>query len=246
MKRLLLIAILSAQVAGVHAAKQYRDFKDTQGRTIRGCVLAFDSNSGIVTFERDNKRTAKVPLSIFSDEDQQHIRGWKVNQAFLSESYFKISTTRKKEKGKKRFRNNSEVNPEKTSYEVALENRSAMDFEIPKVEYCIYYEQEELTQEGMGLEEGVLYGTLAMGTMQAKSKKELLTNAVTTYKRELRSDRYYIGGANSVQRGKVRGIWIRVHAKLPSGKTLTREYSQPDTLCEKKKWASSSIDVGLN
>ena len=59
-----LVVCLMVVCTVVHAAPQYRDFMDTEGRTIRGRIIAFDGKADIVTIERDTKRTAKVPVAI--------------------------------------------------------------------------------------------------------------------------------------------------------------------------------------
>lgn len=242
MKNLLIIVIFSTQLAAVYATEQQRIFTDTQGRSIRGCIIAYNTNSGAVSFKRGNK-TSKVPLTIFSDKDQAYIRSWGMNKQFISDSYFKISANRRKDKGEKRNKNHSFITPEKTSFEVVLENRSTADFKIQKAEYCIYYEQEILGKEE--IQEGVLYGKLTFDSVPTKSKKVQKTKEVTTYKRELDSNWIYAEGTDQTQTGKVRGIRIRIHAELPSGDTLIREFSMPDNLGDKMKWATSSIDVGM-
>lgn len=73
MKRMILFICWSGMVFSVWAVT-YRDFTDTQGRTIRGRVLKFNFRTKMVTFERENKRLAKVPLSIFSESDQAYIQ----------------------------------------------------------------------------------------------------------------------------------------------------------------------------
>lgn len=244
MKRLCLILFVTAQVVGVHASKQYRDFTDTQGRTIRGCILAYNSNTGVVSFERSNKRTAKVPLSIFSKESQSYIGSWSMRKLFTDDSIFKISAGRKKSKDKKGTSTTIKYiqRSENTHYEILLENRSSMDFKDLKVEYCIYYEQEDSKQS---LDQGVRYGKISNLSMTAKSKKPIATEKIKTYKKELNTS-YYYSNRDLTQKGEVLGIWIRVHSKLPSGESLIREYSMPDKILESKRWAESSTNVGLN
>lgn len=74
MRRLALLVSLFGIIFGVCAAPQYRDFKDTQGRIIRARVLKFDSHAEMVTIQRDDKRTSKIPLSKFSEADQAYIQ----------------------------------------------------------------------------------------------------------------------------------------------------------------------------
>lgn len=248
MNRLLLIIFMAVQVGGVHAAKQYRDFMDTKGRTIRGCIVAYDGRSKTVTFERENKRISKVPISIFSDADQNYIKEWECSKLFLSNTKFKISAQRKKEKDKDASYSGNAFSSkvELMGYEVVLENRSATSMKDIEVEYCIYYEQDEVRNRKQHTAEGVFCGSFPRETFPPKSKREKLTKTVKIYKRELGGGWYYSSGIKNVQRGQVRGIWIRVHMKLSSGEKLTRDYCLPDSLNNSKSWMKSSINVGMN
>ena len=244
MKPLLLMVFLAMQVTGAHAAKQYRDFTDTQGRTIRGCVLAYNPKTGEVSFERDNRRTAKVPLSLFSEESQNYICSWRMRKLFTDDSFFKISAGRKKSKDKKGTRTTNKYiqRSENTHYEILFENRSSMDFKDLEVEYCIYYEQED---ERQALRQGVRYGKISNLSISAKSKETVITEKVRTYKKELNTS-YYYSDSDITQKGEVIGIWVRIHTKLSSGETLIREYSLPDKILESKRWEKSSTRTGLN
>lgn len=236
-------------VAGVHAAKQYRDFTDTQGRTIRGCILAYNEKTGVVSFERSNRRMAKVPFSIFSEKSQQQIISWQIKKYFTSNSSFKVSATRQETKNKRLSKNGERIlqRAENASYEITLENKSSTTFKDLKIEYCIYYEQETDGQStSIPAEEGVLCGSVSDISLPQKSKKSIDSEAVIIYKATLNSDNYYTDSGKSKLNGKVNGIWIRIHTKLPSGEKVIREYSRPDKIAGKYKWAKSSLAVGLN
>ena len=85
MRRILLVVGLIAVVMGTQAEK-YRDFTDTQGRTIRGRIVAYDATKKIVSFERDNRKTSKVPIGIFSEADQAYLLEWEVLRNFRRDS----------------------------------------------------------------------------------------------------------------------------------------------------------------
>ena len=248
MKRLLVIIFLAAQVGGVHAVKQYRDFMDTKGRTIRGRILAYNAGSGTVTFERDNKRSSKVPITIFSDADQIYIKEWECSKQFLSNTKLKISAQRKKGKDTDASYSSSVTSKkvELMGYKIVLENRSETSMKDLEVEYCIYYEQDEVRNRKQHTAEGVFCGSFPRGTIPPKTKVEKLTKMVKIYKRELDSGRIYISDIKNVQKGRVRGIWIRVNMKLSSGEKLTRNYCLPDSLNNSKVWMRSSVRAGMN
>jgi hypothetical protein len=224
-------------------AEKYRDFTDTQGRTIRGRIVAYDATKKIVSFERDNRKTSKVPIGIFSEADQSYISEWDILRCFTDERRFKISVKRKEieNEGKSNKGGIITRRVKDTHYEINLENKMASRLKGINLEYCIYYEQEE---SGTA-EQGVHCGTLAVDSIEPKSKKMLSTEGVSIFKKELDSGYYYTSGSDSTNRGDVHGVSIRVHLKLPSGTKETRECFFPETM-KNKRWATKSIDVGMN
>jgi len=243
MKHLLLMVCLIAVVVGAQGAKKYRDFTSAEGKTIRGAVKAYDARTKTVTIERDNRKTARVPITIFSEADQAYIRDWEALKCFEKESSFKISVKRKKRDNDKESGKtyNIEKDVTDTHYEILLENKSASELKGIKLEYCIYYEQEE----GTACNQGVYCGDLSIESINPASSKTLLTEVVSTYTAELDGGWYYTSGSNNAQRGDVHGIWIRVHMKLSSGQTGTRELCYPNSLGNSRDWMSSSVNVGM-
>jgi len=78
--------VMALLLIGLSAgAGEYRNFMSADGKTIRGKVVAFDENLNRVTIERDNKKQATVPITVFSAEDQDYLRHWKDNQDALQE-----------------------------------------------------------------------------------------------------------------------------------------------------------------
>ena len=74
MKRWVLLICWLGLVSSIGAVTQYRDFKDTQGRTIRARVLKFDALTEMVTIQREGMHASKVPLNIFSEAGQAYIQ----------------------------------------------------------------------------------------------------------------------------------------------------------------------------
>lgn len=240
--------IVFAVGASLTFGDEYRDFLSADGKAIRGKVLRFDARKQTVTIQRDNKKTATVPLRAFSDKDQEYVLEWEFNKVFLSNSSFKIEAKRKKVKDKEESYSGSysAEKLENTAYEVVLQNKSTSELKGLEVEYCIYYEQEKSTRGKTIDEEGVLYGTLEVASMRAKSSKELMTEAVSVYTYELDSNFIYVDGTDNKISGKVRGVWIRVNMKTDSGNVLTRDFCMPDSLSNSKAWTTSSKHAGRN
>ena len=246
MKKSLIVALLfSGLTAGM--AQDYHDFI-AQGKPVRAKILRFDTRKQEVTVQTDKKKTVKVPLSIFSEKDQEYVLQWEFNKIFLSESSFKIKAKRKETRDKDASYGSSfnAKKVENSGYEITLENKSTSKLENLDVEYCIYYEQERATRGKQVTEDGVRYGTLDVGYMTPKSKKELMTKSVAIYTTELNADYHWVDGRENKQTGKVRGVWVKVNMKLENGETLSRNYCLPDGLRNSKVWTTSSKNVGMN
>ncbi len=236
-------------VLGAGAATQYRDFMDSQGRTIRGRILRYDAKKRAVTMERDNKKMVTVPLTIFSDKDQEYILEWEFNKVFLSQSSFKIEAKRKREKDKDGSYSgggSTSTKVENTIYEIILQNKSTSTLEGLELEYCIYYEQEKHGNGKTIDEEGVRCGTLKVGAIRPKSSKDLMTEAVSIYTSELNAGWIYSSGTDNKISGDVRGLWVRVNMTTKSGNVITRDFCMPDSLSNSKAWTTTSKNVGKN
>ena len=231
---------------------QYRDFLSKDGKAIRGRVLRYDARKSKVTIERDNRKVFTVPIFAFSDDDQEYILRWELNKVFLDDGDFKIDAKRKKfdeEKGSGSTFYGYSIDSRETEtfgYEITLENRSTSPLEGLKVDYCIFYEQENSGNGKTIDEEGVRCGTLDVASLRAKSSKELLTEPVSIYTYELDADWVYADGRDNKISGDVRGVWVRVTKALDNGEVLTRDFCMPDSLSNSKTWTTSSVHVGRN
>ena len=227
---------------------EYRVFTNSQGQSIRAELLLYDARSKMATLRLENGRQAKVPVDKLSEEDQKYIRAWDLNKDFMDERRFKISAKRKRfdndDKSSKDF--NSKRDVENAGYELTLENRSEVDFKKLTIEYCIFYEQDQVAHGGNTTQQGIFCGKTDLDKVPAKAKKEFLTQSVLIYKQELDADWIYGNGADNVQRGDIHGIWLRITMSLPDGDTVVREYCLPDSLSNGRRWTTTSVPVGMN
>ena len=232
-----IIALIAGFAMGVRA--EYRDFLDAQGRAVRGKVLKYDPNNKRVTLERANKKLARTPIEVFSEEDQAYILDWYAGQTFANERAFNISVKRMTEettnsKGSEKWNNAHEV--ENKSYLVRLENKSSVSLSGLRAEYCVFYEQRSFVNKEKVTELGLLYGQFKLGEIPARSTQESSTQNVMVYKS--RSDKAVLG--------QVIGIWLRVHMETESGVKMTRDYKLPDSLGNSRGFSTQSIPAGLN
>ena len=250
MKRLVLFICLVAMISGVHAATQYRDFTSADGKTIRGAIKAYDASTKTVTIERDNKRTSKVPITIFSEADQAYILEWDASKGFSSKNLLKISCDdrqiekRKEEATEDIHYTEGEVLKdflmtvttfERIAYEIQFQNMNKSELKDIRMEYRIYYEQSEISYgEKPEAEQEVLAEEVAIPALPGKSKTVVTTKPIEIHEDSI-NPRPIAGGDPRIGgEGEIHGIRARLYMKMPSGQEIMREFHHPDSLSEKK------------
>ena len=255
MKRLVLFICLMAVAFGVRAATQYRDFTSADGKTIKAAVKAYDAQKKIVTIERDNRKTSKVPITVFSEADQEYIERWNNLSGIRSPSKFPISCDRRaiknwteKQMGTINYSDgSSEKNQvtgkthfKETGYEIVFANRNNYAVTDLILEYCIYYEQE--TQPNRAAEQGIIFGSVKMEKLTSGERKKIQTTSVVTFKDE--NNASFLNAR--VLKGEVFGIAMRLYLQEGDEKTLIREEAIPDSIPNSHAWSSESRPAGLN
>lgn len=254
MKRYLVLICLGTLAFAAWADDAYRDFTDTQGRTLRGRVLSFDARKEMVTIELENKRKATGSVAGFSEADQQYIRTWGLLEGVRSESKLKVSIERRKVKswtekhyGSVTVGGESEgtqvtgkTNYEEEGFDIEFFSRNESPIKGLTLEYCIYYEQEVL--QGQAAQAGVLYGSIPLGEVAPDEKKIISTDSVCVFE--------YATGAqfsNAYElKGEIQGLSLRLFLVADGEKTLVREATYPDSLSSSYAWATENKRVGKN
>ena len=214
-----------------------RIFVDAQGRSIEAELLSFDEATNTATIKRTGARgSKKVPITIFSANDQKFIREWGKLQA-LQDKSLKVSISRVCTKDKDNTYGDSASTSLVTDegFNLRFENRLKNKLENIDLEYVIYYEQEHHVGAGNRKTE------LKQGTLYVKDKISILPRQdikFTTKTVKLRSWKTYSIAPIS---SDVHGIRVRLTLTMPTGEKTTREFSYPSKL--KQKWVSESSDV---
>lgn len=239
---------------GLQVSAEYRDFMSTDGKAIRGKVLRVDGAKNTVTIERDNGRSATVPISVFSDADKDYIREWMRFEGVRSTSKLKISCDRrtiknwdKEQLGTIRYTNGSvekdqvvgKYDYKSIGYDVKLKNNNSYDLNELTLKYCIFYEQDE----SKGPLKGVKSGSIDLGTLKSRKEETVSMDPVVVFKYE--SDSSFIRPV--VLKGEVKGACFRIYTKDNEGQSIVlREVSVPDSLMKSHAWRDSSTAVGAN
>ncbi|QBG47883.1 hypothetical protein EGM51_10925 [Verrucomicrobia bacterium S94] len=220
-------------------ADGYRDFMSADGKAIRGRILSFDNRRDAVTIERDNRRKATVPVSVFSEADQVYIREWGLLEGFRSESAFRVTCSKKKTNQRKDENDAFQRKYEHFVYEIEFENRNESDIGPMRVEYKIFYEQEEnnSTTKKVDTHQRTLKDEITEVTVPAKAKISRTTKEVVLEEFEFNTSNYYVpGGDPESTGGELLGIWIRLIVKLESGNEVIRDVYSPSSIAGKYTW----------
>jgi hypothetical protein len=247
--------IIGVFCAGAWADDAYRNFTDTQGRTIRARELSFDAVKDVVQIEAESGKKATIPLAGLIGEDQEYVYNWALLEGVRSESKFKIACERRAGKswdrenfGTIRYTNGAvETNQvvgktffEETEYEITLRNRNDFPVDDLVLKYCIYYKQDvSAASEGR---QGVLFGSEPLGELHRNEQKKFLTKPVVIFK-DMKNSSFLNA---RVLKGEVDGIVLRICTSDQDGGEVLRTLPLPDSTAEKYEWHDRSIPIGAN
>jgi len=215
-------------------------FTDQQDRTVFARIIRMDERRGLVELELENKRRIKVKPSIFCEKDQVYIKSWIWINTFTSNSGL-VFTGKKKTVGSGTKNGGRGVvqELEEVAYNCELKNKSALPYENIKVEYCVFWAQETIDEEGgevclkqsySGRHEIERIGPLAALKFQ--------TDPVTLVQQRLKADYYYESGTPDRQSAKIKGVWVKVFMTTPDGKTTIRDFCEPGDVIKRQKWTA--------
>jgi hypothetical protein len=219
----------------------YRTFSDTQGHSFKGRLIDYKAASESVVLKRSDGIAGRVKLARFSDADRLFILEWAAERRFQEElelvPSLNSTAVSKKESGIS--------DPGKRVYDVFYEirfiNRSDAPFEKLDFEYCIFYNQGEREGRTIHYEEGSCYGADIVEGLAPSSEQVDETRTIRLY---TEGGKVGLFGTDVVSLAHVRGIWLRLKTRLPSGREIEREYrTSNDELWE---WSPYTFGAGLN
>jgi hypothetical protein len=242
--------MLSVLVASSVFAAEYRDFTSADGKTIRGKVIKYDGKRSTVMIERDNRKRATVPVSVFSKGDQDYIKEWASSQSFLSNSLLSIrgddvvkEKLKKEETRDVRYTDGSVekdfihnvLTTEKIAYEIVFKNLGTTPLKNISMEYCIYYEQSHMTwDEKPEVEQLTFAGKADVPDLPVKVEAKVETKTVSIHEDSINPVPQLNGDQRRPGKGDVHGVRVRLYLKNPDGSNIMREFCCPSTLSEKK------------
>lgn len=231
-------------MAGVfccRASEPHHEFRDMQGRKFSGNVVAFDASKQIVTVRRNDGKTGKMSLNVFCGPDQLYIRDWGISNDFMSG--LNVSVQLVSSNVSSRATGVADVSKDifEQGYKIHLENDSKSDFGRITVDYCIFYRQGVRNRDTVNYEGGIARGKTALAELPIGADSTCKTMTIKLFSE---AGSQTIFGKIEDSKSNVKGIWLRLKTKLPSGHEVVREFrtSQDSSW----KWSDSSVGVGLN
>ena len=225
----------------------YRTFTDKSGRTIQAKIIGADSDGTKVTLQREGShKSTTVPVTLFDDETQAHIRSWIEISDFLNDRIFPVEFEHEYEKIADKSKADSiglTLNSWSISsvyyghyIEMALQNKSKHPFNNVTLEYALFYTQEYHRNGKKEVYAGTLYDKKNID-IPARSTKEIATQQIILHRYSYVSSAYSPGDRD----GELEGIIAHLTLQTETGEVVTRKIVYP----EKKefKWTTRTRDV---
>ena len=225
-------------------AKEYHKFTNTKGQTLLAHLIRYNDSKKTVFLDCKGKGGKTVPISVFSEEDQQYILDWNLSKKFFDNKVLTVSFKKKKEKL-----------PEKTIdhefdvtffwdawIDVVIQNKSASSFDDVTVEYTLYY-TEEIPKGGY---ENRNESEKKLGTIYAKQTLNLRKNSKAPFSTEKVELSVYSGreGLWPSMKGEMEGMILKMSFKLNSGETIVRTIRYPKNL--EREWTTENQTIERN
>ncbi len=220
---------------------EYHTFSDANDRSFEGRITDFNTGAATVTIERADGKTGSMPLSAFAEATRDYIRNWGASNDFMKGVTVSVQLKSKPVEDDQTAAAHSSRQHSVHHYLVRLKNETSSSFKKIAVEYCIFYRQGDRDGSTIHYNEGICHGRTNVELLNPAAVTALETKGVRLYSEEQQMTMF---GAADTFNADIRGIWLRLTTKLPSGEKITREYrTSNDSFW---KWADYSIGAGEN
>jgi hypothetical protein len=239
----IVVALLSLSSIG----EEYRIFTDQQGRTIKAKIVSFDSKTGKITIERDNRRKATVSPSAFCEEDQEYITQWAKGVLLKDKSAvsFSISTIPGKYSEYELHGNKTHVSRRYTRFResvfnVEIKNKSNTDFGTIVLEYCTFIERK-----GYGKIDDISYCETGSSSdvLNPSSSTTISTEKLKVFERfrEKSDETEYYKTKDAIE--SIKGVIFRVYVQGYEDSFV--EFAEPANFKGKYQWKEFRSREGI-
>ena len=262
------IRIITATILFALATRgmaDYRVFSDPNGKEIEATILRVYPDKNQIKLDLKDKGVKTVPISLFSEQDQEYIYQW--NHAYTKLSDLKVSIEAESEKSDKVAGEadgwhpypNTEMEYTTTKYEIEIKSKSDEAISDIAIDYCIHF-QHTINEikfiyqyiEGTGYyrdgdkpqpertEKKTVTGNLNIPSLAAGDSETTFTKeAIIENGRKIKSSTATKKGTDWLMEGDVEGILVRISIPFGDGDVVSMEYSDPKRLLKNAEWPSS-------
>lgn len=204
---------LCLYVACLPATAEIRGFLSNSGEVIKAELISH--SGGKVKIKREDGREFDVDSSIFSPEDQKHIRSWMATQAETIRYGFNIDA-----KKKLMDRDGSSGN---WSYEISITNTSQQAVRNLRVQYRVLYETytDRIIEDEVMLKEDLNFNR---------------TLVITTKPLSIYKSRY-----SNYRSGELKGCLVRI---LDNDGKVIKDWVSSETGMKDKNWGNTAPQNG--
>jgi len=227
-----IVALASSSI--LHA--QMRAFTNDNGTVIQAELVSHQGEK--VKLRRADGREFEVIPSIFSDEDEAHIKNWMARTPATRNYNLRIATAKKKIEGTTQNHGYKRVKNDLWSYLISLTNNSQDSVSKLTVKYRVFYSNVADGEYSASSSDGP---PLRMIEGEAKLDAELAFNRtleVTTTPIQIDSVNYSYGNR---YKDSLRGCLVRV---LDEADNVVMDWVSPETTMKGKDWFNTNPKSG--
>jgi len=230
MRLLLPLLFFAAHLATAQSAPTDRTFTSHDGRSIQATVIRATEHE--VWIRRNDGATFQVPLTNFSQQDQEYVSRWRRMEVLRAPNALEFAARRFPD-----GRTTSDDGPvrivrERFGYEVTFTNRTQMDLSDLTIEYRYFIRQGRPGVTGQNRPLRTQDGKERIAKIPPRGNGTFRTNTVTLESSNLRPGWYYTDGSKPRANDDLRGICVRI---IQDGEVIA-QFSSPPNLMDSESW----------
>ena len=241
-------AVLVAFLALIPALASGRTLTASDGRSIEAEVLGFEELEKVRIKRADTGQVFTLPISSFSEADQQALRQEAADAAARPVPLQKGDITLKLSRLRFASRKHSQDVPvdgalirdaivtteEDWGYTLILDNHTGRPIKNLRAEYFLYAKIDAPKNSEIKPRIRREKFSLALDVVPATDGLSVRSEAITTHKVELKDGFVWDGTGDNKTRDSLEGIWLRLY----QGDELVLEISSPPALAMTGKWTT--------
>lgn len=211
------------------AEREYREFTDVEGRTIRASITRATREE--VWIRREDGAEFRLGIERFSERDRKFIKEWRLLDAMQRPRSIEVSARQYSEDRVIRNRPSMRIRNESAGYEVTVRNNMPDAVEDLRVEYRLFF-RKGTTDDPIGVSREMrrARGDDWVEKILPRDEVSFKTQTVTLETRERPST--YTGRLPRRVTDDLAGIWLRFY----KDDRQVFEFAHPASLAEREEW----------